>query len=191
MTRGDKGRRVFIIRRDFYLHCYTCAHVLVCSTGEKLCNLYCRGEHQHHRYLWELSKGDKILTLCCRKENRWCEHSHTHKFTVFYNARLLPRLCWRGLWLELVILDSPLKSPGKGLQQARSWGGTGDEPHASSLHKPRHTRASLQFTGHFHAHLQSSYRPQGGVGTSMALHTQTTAQNPQMLYLRTWMQPVL
>lgn len=128
MTRGDKGRRVFIIRRDFYLHCYTCAHVLVCSSGEKLCNLYCRGEHQHHRYLWELSKGDKILTLCCRKENRWCKHSHTHKFTVFYNARLLPRLCWRGLWLELVILDSPLKSPGKGLQQARSWGGTGNEP---------------------------------------------------------------
>lgn len=37
MTRGDKGRRVFYYQNRFLpaLHCYTCAHILVCSSGEE------------------------------------------------------------------------------------------------------------------------------------------------------------
>lgn len=72
------------------------------------------------------------FSLCAAGKRTDGANIHTRKFTGFYNTRLLPHLCWRGLWLELVILDSPLKSPGKGVQQVRrSWGGTGDEPQGS------------------------------------------------------------
>lgn len=159
--------------------------------------MQCCGGQQHHRNLCELSKGDKNLTLSCRKGNRWCKHSHTHKFTLFHNTRLLPCLSSEGLWLELVILDSALKLPGKGLQQVEQGM---DEPRLGLTNHTQilctqtlHTSASLQLTEHFHAHLQSSYRPHGSPCWLQhgPTHTQTTAQHPLMLYLRTCMQTVL
>lgn len=87
MTRGDKGRRVFITRINFYLLCPdTPVPTYWCVLVGKTCAIRAGG-HQHHRYLCELSKGDKNLTLSCRKGNRWCKHSHTNTNSHFFTTQ--------------------------------------------------------------------------------------------------------
>lgn len=92
MARGDKGRRAFTIIIDFYLHCTDIPmlmywYVLV---EKNLYNLYCViADNSITCTCLELSKGDKNLTLCYKKGNRWCKNSHTHKFTLFYDTGLL------------------------------------------------------------------------------------------------------
>lgn len=109
MTRGDKGGRVFFIIIDFYLHC-TDKPMHTFYWKKNLCNLYyVVADISITRTCLELSKGDKNLTLYCRKGNRWCKNSYTHKFTLFLwhkvTNKILPCLCLEGLRLDLVILD--------------------------------------------------------------------------------------
>lgn len=196
MTRGDKGRGVFITRINFYLLCPdTPVPTYWCVLVGKTCAI-CAGGHQHHRYLCELSKGDKNLTLSCRKGNRWCKHSHTHTQIHTFSWHKVTTLLKlkKGYGLEWIILDSPQKLPGKGLQQVRSCGGTGDEPHTNCLSTNSDTPVLLSSSLSTSMHISRAPTDptELSFGTSMApTQTKTTAQHPQMLYLRTYMQTVL
>lgn len=189
MTRGDKGRRVFITRINFYLHCtdtpvpmYWC--VLVGKTCAVLCRtpapkVPVRAEQRRQKSHSELQEREQMVQTFT--------HTYIHTFSWHKVTSMLKRIMagvsHSGFSTKIAWERT---AAGEELWWNRGWA-----MYKLSLHKLRLTSASLQFTEHFHAHLQSPYRPHGAGGTSMAPHTQTTAQHPQMLYLRTCMETVL
>lgn len=140
MTRGDKGRRAFVTRINFYLHCTgTPVSMYWSFLVGKTCTMLWRTAAPQVP-VWAEQKGQKSHSELQEREQM--VQTFTHKFTLFHDTRLLPCLSSEGLWLELVILDSALKLPGKGLQQVRSWGGVGWMNHSWG------SQTTLKFSAH-------------------------------------------
>lgn len=151
MTRGDKGRRVFITRINFYLHCtdtpvplYWCVLVgKTCAVSWSTTTGTCESWAQETEIsLWAAGKGTDGANI----------HTHTHIHTFSWHKvtsmlkRAMAGVCHPGFSTKVAWERT---AAGEELWWSRGW----------ALHKLRHTSASLQLTEHFHAHLQSPTDP--------------------------------
>jgi len=120
MTRRDKGRRLFIIIADFYLHrtdnTYDC--ILTCSNGNKcaICILR-RSRHCYHTYLLGTEQRRKKFSLSAGGKGTDGAKIHIHTNSHFFlqhevTGEILPCLCSEGWWLELVVPATKPISPG-------------------------------------------------------------------------------